>query len=89
MGAVAGRRSWEKLRRLQRHNIVMRLEASSTTLFTKQMGWMKEEVEVFVGEVREDLDGLGEHFLWSSVSQPRHSLKARNLSNQDRYVSTT
>lgn len=40
----------------------MGLEAASTTLFTKQLGWMKEEVEVFVGEVREDLDGLGKHF---------------------------
>lgn len=41
---------------------MMGLEAASTTLFTKQLVWMKEEVEVIVEEFREDLDDLGKAF---------------------------
>lgn len=51
----------KRLGRLQKQNILMALEAASLMLFTKQLGWTKEEVEAIIREAREDLEDLGKH----------------------------
>lgn len=49
----------KRLGRLQKQNFLMALEVASLMLFTKQLGWTKEEVEAIIREARED---LGKHF---------------------------
>ena len=51
----------KKLGKLQRQNILMVQEGASMMLFTKQLGWTKEEIETLIVEVREDLEDLGKH----------------------------
>lgn len=51
----------KKLGGLQRQNILMVQEGASMMLFSKQLGWTKEEIETLIVEVREDLEDLGKH----------------------------
>lgn len=50
-----------KLGRLQRQNFLMALDGVSMPLFTKELGWTKEKVDVFLREVCEELHDMGKH----------------------------
>ena len=63
------------LGRLLRQNILMVLESLSMTLLMKEHGRTKEDVGDMVQEVRKELDDLGKHVLFSSVSPLRLVLK--------------